>query len=188
MKTIVKSKYWIIFYFLIFLFFYFLFRQADHDNIWYASVVYSNVSSKSMFLSAVTTQFIHISFLHLIINCIFLLYVNKETSKYWSTLKNIYLSIFGILFVAFCIILFAPKNITYMGSSGWIGCMLASCFIASLKKYSFKLNKQNIELFCISLLFIILPFIDPTISILMHISGYICGITFELLLGNKLDK
>lgn len=141
-----------------------------------------------LLISSVSAQFTHLDFFHLLGNSIFLGYLIKEAKGFFKIRYIILTSISGILFVAVCLLIFADQTKTYVGASGWLGALLAVCLIEKLKSNNFKINKSNVDIACVSLSFLVLPFVSPTVSLLMHLSGFLFGVLFNFTINYKSDN
>ena len=131
---------------------------------------------------SITTQWLHDSVYHLLVNVIALLYLSHELQKYNSTKKNFLIYISGMTFVALALLVFANEEILYIGNSGAITGLLGAQMI-QLYLSGDKRHKANaIE---VSLLFLGLTIVIPHISTLMHLSGFIVGLVFELLCSSR---
>lgn len=131
--------------------------------------------------SSIITQFVHLEFLHLLSNIVFAFYINKEASKYISSKRKIVVAIVGGISVACSLIIFAQVGIEYVGASGWLGAVMGATLVASIISQGNKITSDNKDLVYMSLLFVILSVIVPTISILMHVSGFLSGVLIQFI-------
>jgi membrane associated rhomboid family serine protease len=127
-------------------------------------------------ISSLSTQLCHLSIAHLLVNAAFLVFAFSLLKE---RKKILVLCLIGIMTVAAALLLFSQPKI-YVGASGWLGTVLGSALISSLRDNKYRICAQNIELICISFTYIILPFIVPNVSALMHISGFTAGVITEL--------
>ena len=131
---------------------------------------------------SITTQWLHDSVYHLLVNVIVLLYLSHELRKYNSIKKNFLIYISGMIFVCFALLVFAKEEILYLGSSGAIAALLGSQMIHLYLSDDKRHKADAIE---VSLLFLGLTIVIPHISILMHLAGFIVGLVFELICSRK---
>ena len=154
----------------------------DYDLQSIAGFMRGQEISVSGLWKSITTQWLHDSVYHLLVNVIALLYLSHELRKYNSIKKNFLIYISGMIFVCFALLVFAKEEILYLGSSGAIAALLGSQMI-HLYLSDDKRHKANaIE---VSLLFLGLTIVIPHISILMHLAGFIVGLVFELICSRK---
>ena len=120
---------------------------------------------------AFSCQFIHSGFFHLFINMISLFYVVKELSKYEGAIKIFLIYLFSLISVAIALIIFAKNNVVYIGNSGAVFGLFAALFFYSIKeKKKLSLCKSEIETI---ILMIGLSVVISSVSILMHLSGFV---------------
>ena len=127
-----------------------------------------------------TCQFIHSGSIHLIGNVVSMYYVARKLVYCQSSLNSFIIYLFGIIFVALGLFLFARENIVYIGNSGAICDLFGSWLFYGIKKSDMKkFHKEQIEV--ISFI-IISSIIIPFISLLMHLSGLITGYILSFIL------
>lgn len=125
-----------------------------------------------------TTQWLHINVIHLLINILALLYLNNELRKYNTLGKNFLIYVTGMIVVGIALIMFSKEGTLYIGSSGAIAALLGA-YVINLLCHGVK--REKVVALETTLLFILLTFIIPGISVLMHLVGFLVSIIFELL-------
>lgn len=132
---------------------------------------------------ALSCQFIHSGFFHLFTNMISLFYVVKELNKYESEIKIFLSYLFSLIVVAVALIIFAKNNLVYIGNSGAVFGLYATLFFNKIKeKKKLSQCKSEIE---IIILMIGLSVVIPSVSILMHLSGFVGGLIFSFASNKK---
>ena len=131
---------------------------------------------------SITTQWLHDSVYHLLVNVIVLLYLSHELQKYNSSKKNFLIYLSGMIIVSLALLVFAKEEILYIGSSGAIAALLGAQMIHLYLSGDKRNKAAAIE---VSLLFLVLTIVIPHISTLMHLAGFIVGLVFELLYSRK---
>src|SRR5690554_5160807 len=107
----------------------FVFSQTDwfdYDLQSIAGFMGGQEISVSGLWKSITTQWLHDSVYHLLVNVIALLYLSHELQKYNSTKKNFLIYISGMIIVSLALLVFAKEEILYLGSSGAIAAFLGS--------------------------------------------------------------
>lgn len=127
----------------------------------------------------ISTQFIHINIFHLFMNMATLIYLNNTLSKIQSPIYNFLIYCFGIGCVAISLYYLPIPGFTYIGNSGAVSALLGSIFINTLIKGK---KQEKFKIVETTIVFIILSFIVPNVSQLMHISGLISGIVAQIVI------
>src|SRR5690625_3777626 len=78
---------------------------------------------------AMTTQWLHINVIHLLINILALLYLNNELRKFNTSGKTLLIYVTGMIAVGIALLLFAKEGTLYIGSSGAIAALLGAYVI-----------------------------------------------------------
>ncbi|AGV72777.1 rhomboid family intramembrane serine protease [Lactococcus cremoris] len=81
-------------------------------------LLFTQKSGKNDFFRAITTQFIHLNMIHLIVNLIFFAIAINQLQKYFSRLKIIIFCFLSLLIIALMLCLFAQSSESYLGISG----------------------------------------------------------------------
>lgn len=81
-------------------------------------LLFTQKAGKNDFFRAITTQFIHLNMIHLVVNLIFFAIAINQLQKYFSRLKIIIFCFLSLLIIALMLCLFAQKSVSYLGISG----------------------------------------------------------------------
>ncbi len=140
-----------------------------------------------LIVQSITTQWMHFSIYHLMVNGIFGFLLIKKAEQFFSIKQFILFWFINMFSIGLALILFAHNGITYAGCSGIVLSIYIVLFLEDINKK--KKLKENVSEIIDSIVLLILIFLTPGSSVLMHFAGIMTGaVYFSLskLLVNKM--
>ncbi len=137
------------------------------------------------FLRIISSMFLHIGFIHLIMNIYSLSILGKQTENFYGHLKTFIIFIFsGIVGNLLSVILMDEKTIS-AGASGAIFGLMGAILYFSLNQRTYMGEALKREILPVIIINLVFSFMIPAINIYAHIGGLIGGIIISNALGIK---
>lgn len=175
---------------LMFLVFSLLGSKTPADEVLIYGIFNSYLVEKGMFWLLITSNFLHFSLTHFLLNFIALLQIGVLVEKVYTSKKLFIVYMFGGLVSSLFTLLLANLQnevISSLGASGSIFALLGLLVGGTLKhnRFGYDLPFKKEDFYPTLLLALIISFL-PNINWAAHLGGFIIGIIFGFIFQNSL--
>lgn len=169
---------------MIFIFvFMYVFGNGSTDT--YTLFKFGGLVKDGSFLRIISSMFLHIGFIHLIMNMYSLSILGKQTETFYGHFKTLIIFIFsGIVGNLLSLILMDTKTIS-AGASGAIFGLMGAILYFSLNQRTYMGEALKREILPVIILNLVFSFMIPSINIYAHIGGLVGGMIISNALGIK---